>query len=631
MLDIDTFDQRSGGSAPYKALAHPVAALCLARLTASLNARGRTAVYDPQGVARTLFALNPMIEVEGLYVSDTEAVDEWRGTHRARSLAALGSAKAATVLVAAFDAARMMERIAGVAPPGVEVLSLDAVKLPLQWLTNERRYLDPLNFSTNFVFFRDDDHFGTRLSTANYWAAYGARTVRLMIRLYDRQGTLLADWEYELPRGAGGVVIDSGEVRARFQLPAFTGQLFVHAVGVVGHDVLKYVLETYSTDGGSSLSCTHDANAWPADRYAGMPAPARGEKLILWLQNSHAVCIPAGVMALDRMGANAPVSIDVEIPPFASLPLDVAELLPGHRWPAQIELRAGSHLVRPRYEIQRRGRTRIAHLNVERSDLSSDPGIKRLASALGRGFLLPFPVLPRAVFRTIVQPTPMAVTEMGMPLRIELFRADGTPLAQRYLGVLPRDHAVALDLDEMLEPALLEEGGHAELLYDFREGGDANGWLHALFRYEHRSSGHVAESSFGAHLFNTLMTYKDEPQSYSGPAPGLSTKLFWKIGGPARDDFCALIYPASASWHPFSSTILELYRGDGDLLASREVRIPCSGSVFLQASRSFDLDVLRRAGDLAYVLVRDRTCRLFGFHGMQNRAGAFAFDHMFGF
>jgi hypothetical protein len=31
------------------------------------------------------------------------------------------------------------------------------------------------------------------------------------------------------------------------------------------------------------------------------------------------------------------------------------------------------------------------------------------------------------------------------------------------------------------------------------------------------------------------------------------------------------------------------------------------------------------------VLVRDATCRLFGFHGVDDGAGGFSFDHMFGF
>jgi hypothetical protein len=45
------------------------------------------------------------------------------------------------------------------------------------------------------------------------------------------------------------------------------------------------------------------------------------------------------------------------------------------RWPDQVELRAGRHVVRPRYEVTRAGRTRIAHVNVERDNLRPDPGI----------------------------------------------------------------------------------------------------------------------------------------------------------------------------------------------------------------------------------------------------------------
>jgi len=31
------------------------------------------------------------------------------------------------------------------------------------------------------------------------------------------------------------------------------------------------------------------------------------------------------------------------------------------------------------------------------------------------------------------------------------------------------------------------------------------------------------------------------------------------------------------------------------------------------------------------VLVRDLTCRLFGYHGLMDDAGGFSLDHMFGF
>ncbi len=226
--------------------------------------------------------------------------------------------------------------------------------------------------------------------------------MRLWLRLFDADGAALATWEQPLPVGPGGFSIDSRQIRERFGLPPFTGQLFLHAIGVAGHDVVKYALDTYASDNGASLSCTHDANAWPSDRYAGLPAPRPDEKVVLWLQNSHAVPIPAGTIALDRMGAEQPVSVQQPVGPFASVALDVADYLPDLLWPEQIELRAGRHVVRPRYEVTRQDRVRIAHVNVERDNLRPDPAIAALPAELGRGYLLPFPILPKARFRSHV-------------------------------------------------------------------------------------------------------------------------------------------------------------------------------------------------------------------------------------
>ncbi len=495
MLNIETFNARAGGNVVYKALAHPLAAEGIAGLYAKLAAP--VAVYDSDGIAEALFAMYPDAPgVASLFVHDVTAVGCKRAGLTARPLTELADSGARTVLVAAFDAGRVAARIAPLLPAGAETLTLDEAKLPPALLTNRARYLDRLNFATNFVFFRDQDGLSTRLVSANYWAGYGARSVRLWLRLFAADGTALATWEEELPAGPAGFAIDSAKIRARFSLPEFTGQLFLHAIGVAGHDVVKYALDTFDTD-GRSLSCTHDANAWPSDRYAGLPAPREDETVILWLQNSHAAPIPPGAVALDRMGAERPVSLDQEIGPFATVGLDVAASLPDLHWPAQIELRAGRHVVRPRYEVIRQKRVRIAHVNVERADLEPDPAIPHLPDQLGRGFLLPFPVLDPAAFRTIVQPTPMAVTQSRLPLRLDVFDEAGRLSAQRFLGCLPRDHTLAVDLDCF--PDL--RAGHAELVYDFREGGEADGWLHALFRYEHRASGHAAEFELrGAYL-----------------------------------------------------------------------------------------------------------------------------------
>jgi hypothetical protein len=623
MLHIQTFDARAGGNVLYKALAHPLAADGIARLQAKLAPH--YALYDPDNIADALFALYPDTPRPfALLVHDVAAVGSERAGLIARPLTDLGRTEASTVLMAAFDASRIAARIRDLLPPDATVLSLDEARLPGELLTNDARYLDKLNFATNFAFFRDADGMSTRLVSANYWAGYGARSVKMWLRLYSAGGDALATWEQEIPRGAGGFSIDSREVRERFGLPAFTGQLLLHAIGAVGHDVVKYALDTYASDNGASLSCTHDANAWPSDRYAGLPAPRPDERVVLWLQNSHATPIPGGAISFDRMGAEQPVAYPHAVAPFASVAIDIATLLPELRWPAQIEVRAGRHMVRPRYEVIRDERVRIAHVNVERDNLQPDPAIATLQ--LGRGFLLPFPVLPRARFRSIVQPTPMAITQTNLPVRIDAFDATGRKVAERFLGCLPRNHDVVMDFDDI--PL---DSGHAELVYDFRDGGTADGWLHALFRYEDRKSGHAAESSFGAHVFNTLMTYKDEPQSYSGPPPGLTTRLFLKLGDARRRSFAVLIYPASAPWHAQSATMLQLHDAAGQVIAEQKVEIACSGSAMVWPHELFGDVALTAAGRDGYVLVRDTTCRLFGYHGLMDDAGGFSLDHMFGF
>ncbi|WP_428375114.1 hypothetical protein [Lichenicoccus sp.] len=627
MLDIQTYDARQGGNVLYKALAHPLAAEAVARLAQHLQERGRLAVYDPDGACAMLYALHPDVPApRELYVHDVTLVGRETLGVAARALTGITRSEASVLLVAAFDADRILARIAHMVPAHIEVLTLDAARLPDGMLTNPRRYLDRLNFATNFAFFRDAGGLSTSLVTANYWQAYGATTVRLWLRLYDGAGHALATWEQAVPQGAAGIGIDSREVRERFGLPAFSGQLFVHAIGVAGHDVVKYALDTYGHDGNQSLSVTHDANAWPSDRYANLPAPRLDERVLLWVQNSHAAPIPPGAIQLDRMGRERPAALPFEVAPYASVAVDVAGLLPGLRWPAQIELRCGRHMVRPRYEVVRAGRTRIAHMNVERADLVPDSGIPTLASLLGRGYILPFPVLDPRNFRSIVQPAPMAPSQRTLPLRIDLFDAEGHKSGEHFLGCLPRDHDIALDLGTLAAPE-----GHAELVYDFRDGGEADGWMHALVRYEHVASGHVAETSFGAHIFNTAMTYRDEPQSYSGPPPGLSTRLFLKLGSGEKRSFSALIYPASAPWRPRSSTRLVLHDGEGEVVAERPIEIACCGSMMVWPHLVFGDALLQQAGPRGYVLIRDTTCRLFGYHGLMQDGGRVSLDHMFGF
>jgi hypothetical protein len=61
------------------------------------------------------------------------------------------------------------------------------------------------------------------------------------------------------------------------------------------------------------------------------------------------------------------------------------------------------------------------------------------------------------------------------------------------------------------------------------------------------------------------------------------------------------------------------------------MRIACSGSAMVFPHEVFGDELLERAGARGYVLIRDTTCRLFGYHGLMAEDGAFSLDHMFGF
>ncbi|MFI4988375.1 MAG: hypothetical protein ACHQF3_13125 [Alphaproteobacteria bacterium] len=634
-LEIETFNNLTGGNAFFKAVGHPLALPKLASLLARLEQRGPVAVYDPLGFAPGFAALHPAVRrrLASVFVQSVEEVGAERLGCSAQPVSELPASEARSLLVVAFDAVRLSDHIRHLVPAGMAVASLDEAKLPPDMLGNPRRYLDPLNFATNFVFFRDADGLHTRLTSANYWSGYGTREGAIWFRLFDEHGKDIAEWREALPAGVGSIVVDSRAVRQRFALPEFTGQLFMHVIGAAGHDVVKYALDIYGEAGGD-LSATHDANAWPADRYAGLPAPRAGERVVLWVQNSHPVPIPPKAVGLNLMGDRETAWLEREIAPFASHALEVAALLPGVEWPQQIEVQAGKHVVRPRYEITGAGgRRRIAHVNVERTDLACDPRIPELGNLMGKGFLLPAPLLPPRDFRTLVLPTPMATCQDNLPIALLVYDAGGRACGRHSFGCLARRDSVAFDLAELVDGGrgLAEGYGHVELVYDFSQGGAADGWLHGIFRYEDKASGHAAETSFGAHIFNTVLTYRREPQSYAGPAPGLSTRLFLRLGEAPLDTLCHLIYPASLPWHARSATDLILCDGAGTEVARRRIEIPCGGSRLWRYGETIGAAERAEAGGRAYLVVRDATCRLFGYHGLLGAGGAFSLDHMFGF
>jgi len=642
-LKIETFANREwrpgnnfGGSTLFKALGHPLTAENAHGLISKMAKAGKVAIYDPLGQVGdfdNFFHLDGL-ELAGTFVQDIEQIGTEILKLKAQPVTEIGICDCAIVFVAAYDAGRFIDHIRHLVPKGVEILSFDEARLPDDMLTNSRNYLDPKNFATNFGFLRDGEGLHTRISSANYWSGYGAKDPELWLCLFDEDGKVLTQWREPLPQAGGTYSLDSKELRDRFSLGDFTGSLFIHAIRIAGHDIIKYALDTYG-DNGTQLSCSHDANAWPADLYAGLPAPDEGEQVVLWIQNSHPVAIPAGGIGFNAIGSQDISWHNEEIPPFATRALDIGKLMPGVQWPTQIEVQAGRYFVRPRYEvIYNGGRRRIAHANVERTDLEVDSKIPDIAALMGKGYIMPLPVLPLSEFKSTLLPTPMATCQRELPLSTILIDASGEEIGRRFLGAIPRRESHPLDVDSWMKEDGLElpsGSGHVELVYDFRDGGEADGWLHGFGRFEQRSSGHIAETIFGGHIYNTAVVYKDEPQSYIGRPPGLSTRIFLRIGPAPLDTMCHLIYPASLPWHEASETKLILCNGAGEEVAERTVNIPCGGSLHWRYHHMFDEAERARAGDGPSILIRDITCRLFGYHGLLNGNTAFCLDHMFGF
>ncbi len=645
-----------GGHSLFKALGHPRSMAPGRALAQSLARYGRLVVYDPEPAPAAehfdAFFPIPRANLAAVLVQRVEDLGQQRLGLPTRPVTDLKVLAPDAVLITAFDAEPLARQIERLLPPGCQVHTLDEMRLPTAWLSNRGRYLDPINFATNFAFLRDEapnagnggDGLHTKLVTANYWKGYGAEAPALWCCLFGADGTVLAEWTEENLGGAfHTIVLDSREIRQRFGLGDFAGSLFLHALRVKGHDVVKYALDSFS-DSGRQLSCTHDANAWPADLYAGVPAPKPGESLMLWVQNSHPLTIPAGAIGINLMGSQDIAWHGAEVPPFGTVAVDLGKLLPAAQFPDQIEIQAGRYFVRPRYEIVQGeggaapGRRRIAHANVERIDLRPDPRLPQLGSLIGKGYIMPLPVLPLADWRSVTVPTPMSTAQAELPLRAMLVDASGEVVAEEYLGRLARRDSRPSDIDAWLAQAgtTLKGGfGHIEYLYDFREGGEGDGWLHALGLYEQRASGHQAETIFGAHIYNMPITYRDEPQSYTHRPPGLTTRLFLRLGDAPFDSLCHLVYPASLPVEQYgpeaSETVLTLFDAQYRPVAECRIAIPHGGSYFFRVSALFGAEARAQAGSGGWVQVRDITCRLFGFHGLENGQESFCLDHMFGF
>ncbi|MDB5392615.1 MAG: hypothetical protein JWM91_121 [Rhodospirillales bacterium] len=632
---LRTFDNQSGRNVFYRAAIHPLTAPLTARLIEKVAGARSVAIYDPRGYFADLAAMHDLSgwSIEGIYVQRLEEVGQDRAGFPARPLSEFLYSAASMIFVADFDSERLLSRLGPYRPAVAEVESFDALRLGPEFLTDPGNYLEPLNFVSDFLFFRDADGLHTSVSTINYWYDRGARDTRLWCRLFGADGAVLADWEQKLLPGPSGIRLDSAKVRQTFGLGEFTGSLFVHVIGPAAHDTLKYAVDIYD-DAGATTTATHDSNPWPADFYAGLPAAVPGQSVRLWIQNCYPTPIPPGATHIRPMGAPDFVGAGPEIPPYGTMAIDAADYFPGVAWPAQFEIRADKYCCRPRYEIDMGdGHRSVAHVNVERGDLKAAADLPEASRILGKGFILPGPLLPLADWSGIVLPTPMATWQNEIALMLRAYDSDGALVAEHALGKRARDAQTSVALDDILPPSKTLAGGygHLELCYDFAAGTQGDGWLHAIFRFARRDTGRSAETSFGSHLFNVPAVWRNEPSAYLGKPPGLSTRLFLRLPDQAGRTMCHLSFPTSGRWRALSETDLILHSAAGDELVRKRIAIPCSGSRLIDVAATFDAADLKQAAGGGYVLIRDTTCRLFGYHIFLGWGGGFALDHMFGF
>jgi hypothetical protein len=326
-------------------------------------------------------------------------------------------------------------------------------------------------------------------------------------------------------------------------------------------------------------------------------------------------------------------STGAEIPAYGTAAIDIGAAFPGVAWPGQFEIRADKYFCRPRYEIAYgNGHRSVAHVNVERSDLKPADDLPEISRLLGKGFILPGPLLPVADWAATVLPTPMATWQDDIALVLRAYDSEGKLALEAPLGKRPRAGQTAVELDPLLNGAKLAGGyGHLEVSYDFDAGGKGDGWLHAIFRFVRRDTGRQAETSFGSHLFNVPAIWRSEPNSYLGKPPGLTTRLYLRLTDRPGKAMCHLSFPTSGQWRALSETDVILHRADGMEIARQRIQVPCSGSRLVDPEALFGKATLADARGGGYVIIRDATCRLFGYHIFHGAGGGIALDHMFGF
>ena len=92
------------------------------------------------------------MKLAGVYVQEIDQIGTDIIGCKAQPVTDLLASGATTIFITAFDAAQLADHIAHLVPENAEVVTLDQVRLDDEMIGAPRRYLEPINFATNFAF-----------------------------------------------------------------------------------------------------------------------------------------------------------------------------------------------------------------------------------------------------------------------------------------------------------------------------------------------------------------------------------------------------------------------------------------------------------------------------------------------
>ena len=596
-------------------------------LLARLGAAARSRFMIRSGAIEAFDAIFGLdrIAIAGAYVQQIARIGTGILGRPALPVTELARSHARTILIAAFDAGRILAQMQPYLPADAEVLSLDALRIPEDRLTNRRAYLDPLNFATNFVFFRDANGLHTRLMTANYWSGYGAGAVTCWMTLFAGDG---ACW----PNGARALRLrrarsfSTAETYAeRFRLagilPGSCSSTSSGRPGTTSSNTLS-IRSRRRRDGPAPLSCTHDANAWPR---TDMPACRRRLPAKTSCCGSRTAIrsrFPPRSIGLNRMGEERVVPIGEPIAPFATRAVDVSRTAAGRSLgrgrsscaPASTWCARATKLSSG---VAAGSRTSMSNA----ADLRPDPRASEARQPCSARDICCRPRCCRALCgKPWCCRRRWRCVRAELPIAALVYDPDGKRGRAAILWA-----AAARPCDRARSRRGRRHRGAARRLWPYRAG------LRLLCRRRRPTagcmrcsaiatgdSGHAAETSFGAHVFNTILTYRDEPQSYTGPPAGVvdpavpAARRGWlRHAVPPDLSRIAALAPGERRRTSSSTT------ATGAKSRGRAWRFPVRDRGCGTITQLFDAATRARARARRLChRSATPTCRLFGYHGL---------------